>query len=73
MLFEEPELHLHPDPQKLLFNALGTVAKRDQVVVTTHSPLFLGPGAAAIFVRLERKMAAGVYNVAAAIGGNCPG
>lgn len=53
LLFEEPELFLHPDAQKILFEALRIFAKEHHVIVTTHSPLFLGPGAAT-FVRMSR-------------------
>ena len=54
MLFEEPELFLHPGAQKILFDALGVFSKKHHVVVTTHSPLFLGPDATATFVRLSK-------------------
>lgn len=54
MLFEEPELFLHPDAQKILFCALGVFSKYNHVVVTTHSPFFLGPEATATFIRLSK-------------------
>ena len=54
MLFEEPELFLHPGAQKILFDALDVFSKKHHVVVTTHSPLFLGPDATATFVRLSK-------------------
>lgn len=57
LLFEEPELFLHPDAQKILFDALRIFSKDHHVVVTTHSPLFLGPGAAT-FVRLSKQAGA---------------
>jgi hypothetical protein len=60
LLFEEPELFLHPDAQKILFDALGVFSKKNHVVVTTHSPLFLGPDATATFVRLSKTKEAGV-------------
>lgn len=60
MLFEEPELFLHPDAQKILFEALGIFAEKHHVVVTTHSPLFLGPAATATFVRLSKKSEDGI-------------
>ena len=59
LLFEEPELFLHPDAQRILFNALHVFSKTHQVVVTTHSPLFLGPDATATFVRLSRTTQGG--------------
>lgn len=60
LLFEEPELFLHPDAQKILFEALGVFAKNHHVVVTTHSPLFLGPEATATFVRLSKAKQVGI-------------
>jgi hypothetical protein len=60
LLFEEPELFLHPDAQKVLFDALGLFAAKNHVVVTTHSPLFLGPQSTATFVRLSKKSSLGV-------------
>jgi len=60
MLFEEPELFLHPDAQRILFEALGVFSEKRHVVVTTHSPLFLGPAATATFVRLSKKSEDGV-------------
>jgi putative ATP-dependent endonuclease of the OLD family len=54
LLFEEPELFLHPDAQRILFEALGRFAVDHHVVVTTHSPLFLGPEATATFVRIAK-------------------
>jgi predicted ATP-dependent endonuclease of OLD family len=59
LLFEEPELFLHPDAQKILFDALSVVSKEHHVVVTTHSPLFLGPDSTATFVRLTKESADG--------------
>ena len=54
LLFEEPELFLHPYAQQILFEALGVFSQKNNVVVTTHSPLFLGPDAIATFVRLSK-------------------
>lgn len=39
-LFEEPELYLHPNGQKILYSVLEKLANKDQVFVTTHSPNF---------------------------------
>ncbi len=54
-LFEEPELYLHPAAQRSLFDALGVVAEDHQVVVTTHSPLFYGPGQTTTFVKMRKR------------------
>jgi predicted ATP-dependent endonuclease of OLD family len=54
LLFEEPELFLHPEAQRILFDALGVFSKKNQVIITTHSPLFLSPKSLATFVRLSK-------------------
>lgn len=54
ILFEEPELYLHPRGQRILFDALVSIASDHQVVVTTHSPLFFGPNETGTFIRMEK-------------------
>ncbi len=54
LLFEEPELFLHPKAQHILFDALRVFAKEHLVLVTTHSPMFFGPGATETFVKLRK-------------------
>ena len=44
LLFEEPELYLHPRAQRQLMSALAQLARDHQVLVTTHSPGFFQPG-----------------------------
>ncbi|WP_144095648.1 ATP-dependent nuclease [Croceicoccus sediminis] len=54
-LFEEPELYLHPSSQKVLFRTLAQISQNNQVIVTTHSPLFFSPGVTANFVRITKE------------------
>jgi len=54
LLFEEPELFLHPKAQNILFDALRVFANEHHVLVTTHSPMFFGPGATETFVKLRK-------------------
>mgnify|MGYP001215881066 CR=1 FL=1 len=54
LLFEEPELFLHPKAQHILFDALRVFAKEHHVLVTTHSPMFFGTGATETFVKLRK-------------------
>ena len=54
LLFEEPELFLHPKAQHILFDALRVFAKEHHVLVTTHSPMLFGPGATETFVKLRK-------------------
>lgn len=54
LLFEEPELYLHPKAQEILFQALSLFSRQHHVLVTTHSPMFFGPDATATFVKLRK-------------------
>lgn len=38
---EEPESHLHPESARQLHNTIMTLSETHQVVLTTHSPLFV--------------------------------
>lgn len=55
LLFEEPELFLHPRAQHVLFDALRVFAAEHHVLVTTHSPMFFGPEATETFVKLRKS------------------
>lgn len=55
LLFEEPELYLHPKAQQILFDALGAFSQRHPVLVTTHSPVFFGPHSTTTFVKMRKK------------------
>lgn len=55
-LFEEPELYLHPTAQKILFEALENLtAEKNQVFVTTHSPMFFSPQATGTFIKVIKE------------------
>lgn len=55
-LFEEPELYLHPNAQKVLFDALESLSKENnQVFVTTHSPLFFSADSTETFVKVIKR------------------
>jgi hypothetical protein len=60
LMFEEPELFLHPKAQRILFDALRVFAKEHHVLVTTHSPVFFGPGATEVFVKLRKTSEAAI-------------
>ena len=38
---EEPEIHLHPGRQKEIFRFLKEKSKESQIIITTHSPIFV--------------------------------
>jgi putative ATP-dependent endonuclease of OLD family len=52
LLFEEPELFLHPRAQIQLFEALKVFAADNHVMVSTHSSAFFSPQATGTFVKL---------------------
>lgn len=54
LLFEEPELYLHPKAQRQLMAALDDFSKDHQVLVTTHSPGFFRPNTKG-FTRLHKR------------------
>ncbi len=54
LLFEEPELYLHPKAQEALLDALVVFSRDHHVLVSTHSPAFLSPNATQTFIRLRR-------------------
>ncbi len=60
LLFEEPELFLHPKAQHILFDALRVFAKEHHVLITTHSPMFFGPEATETFVKLRKVSDTGI-------------
>lgn len=41
LLVEEPELYIHPQLCKLFFDVLASFSRTDQVIYTTHSPIFV--------------------------------
>lgn len=55
-LFEEPELYLHPNAQKILFEALENLTtENNQVFVTTHSPMFFSPRSTGTFIKVIKE------------------
>jgi len=56
ILFEEPELYLHPSAQRVLFEALRRLSSSHQVVLSTHSPVFLGPATTRTFIKLTKRV-----------------
>ncbi|WP_427869575.1 ATP-dependent nuclease [Leucobacter luti] len=57
LLFEEPELYLHPHAQRQLFAALRSFSEVHSVMVTTHSPLFFEADATETLVKLSKVAA----------------
>ncbi|MCY9669054.1 AAA family ATPase [Paenibacillus alginolyticus] len=66
-LFEEPELFLHPQSQKILFEALSKLSSGHQIVATTHSPAFFSPTSTGVFVKMSKDYIAGSKPISKAI------
>ncbi|MBF5080952.1 AAA family ATPase [Quadrisphaera sp. INWT6] len=56
LLFEEPELFLHPAAQQQLFKALSSFATEHEVLVTTHSPAFVDASETTHFVKVAKVL-----------------
>ena len=56
ILIDEPELHLHPKWQGLLRDLLLEISKTtgNQIIVTTHSPVFIHPSTVGNVVRVYK-------------------
>ncbi|MER5668949.1 ATP-dependent nuclease [Streptomyces mirabilis] len=54
LLFEEPEVFLHPQAQRKLFEALTIFSHYNDVLVNTHSSAFCAPGATGTFVKVVK-------------------
>ncbi|MEU2821948.1 ATP-dependent endonuclease [Streptomyces sp. NPDC057271] len=54
LLFEEPEVFLHPRAQRQLFDALKIFSEYNDVLVTTHSSQFYSAHATGTFVKLVK-------------------
>lgn len=54
LLFEEPEVFLHPQAQRQLFDALTVFSNYNDVLVSTHSSAFCAPGATGTFVKVVK-------------------
>jgi hypothetical protein len=54
LLFEEPELFLHPRAQRQLFEALRIFAQDNHVLVSTHSTAFYSPQATGTFIKVAK-------------------
>ncbi|MGA2222378.1 MAG: AAA family ATPase [Verrucomicrobiia bacterium] len=52
-LIEEPETHLHPELQRQLLEVMKHDDRRNQFIVTTHSPVFLNSGATECVFRVD--------------------
>lgn len=57
LLIEEPELHLHPEAEQEVFDIITDIADADgpQVLISTHSDVFVNQSEANNIIRVERE------------------
>lgn len=55
VLFEEPELYLHPQAQNIMFEALELLSKKNQTIVSTHSPYLFSANSTKTFIKFDRN------------------
>jgi putative ATP-dependent endonuclease of the OLD family len=48
-------IYLHPASQKTLFDTLSIISESNQVIVTTHSPIFFSSTSTSTFVKMKKK------------------
>lgn len=71
LAIEEPESHLHPSAVHQLRDVLIEIAQKQQVVITTHSPLFVNrssPTDNIVVQNNKARAAGGIEEVRAALG-----
>ncbi|WP_154019028.1 AAA family ATPase, partial [Halococcus agarilyticus] len=56
LLVEEPELHLHPEAEQRVFDTIQQMSRDDgpQLLVSTHSDVFVNQSEVGDIVRIER-------------------
>lgn len=62
LLIEEPELHLHPSAERKIFNLIDDVVTEEggpQVIISTHSEVFVDLSKANSIVRVDRNQETG--------------
>ena len=62
-LIEEPETFLHPSAQQDLLSALKYLSESNQVVITTHSPVFAGATDGSSIILCSKNAAHSIYEV----------
>ncbi|MBK8576382.1 MAG: ATP-dependent endonuclease [Elusimicrobia bacterium] len=55
LLVEEPELYIHPQLAKLFYDVMKDFSQTDQVIYTTHSPLFVNASESANISIVSKK------------------
>lgn len=61
---EEPEAHLHPKAIHELRSVISTLSQKNQVVLTSHSPLFVDPSQLESTIVVNENKAACARNIA---------
>ena len=63
LAIEEPESHLHPSAIHQLKTVLAEIANKNQVIMTTHCPLFVNRGSIRSNILVHKNKAAPAKNV----------
>jgi predicted ATPase len=66
LLIEEPELHLHPSAERKIFNLIERVVNQEdgpQVIISTHSEVFVDLSNANSIIRVDRDQETGRTSV----------
>lgn len=61
---EEPEIHLHPEMQRKVFKFLKEKSYKKQIIMTTHSPIFIdSPNKNKIYIVKKKENDANIINL----------
>ena len=63
LALEEPESHLHPDAIHSLRRVIEELSRDQQILITTHSPLFVYPSQASANIIVNRNQASAAKSV----------
>lgn len=65
LLIEEPELHVHPGAEQEIFDLIQDICQEEdiQVIVSTHSEVFVDHSSASNIARIEREESSSIRSV----------
>lgn len=61
---EEPESHLHPEAVRRIKNILNTVSDKNQIIISTHSPIFVNTNNLSANIIVRNNGAQHIENIA---------
>lgn len=63
LAIEEPESHLHPEAIRQISRVINDIAEQNQVIVTTHSPLFVNRNIVSDNIIVDNNTAINAINI----------